>query len=116
MNAKENREKMTQVMFENFHTPALCISMSPVLSLYASGRVTGIVLDSGDGVTHTVPIYEGFSLSNAINRLDFAGRDFTDYAMKLFMERGYSFTTTAERNIVTDIKESFSFFTGILFA
>ena len=110
LNPKLNREKLVEMMFEKFNnTKGVYIANQAVLSLYATGRTTGLVLDSGDGITHAVPIYEGFALPHAILRVDLAGRDVNDYLIRLLTERGYSFTTTAEREIIRDIKEKLSF-------
>eukprot|EP00456_Euglypha_rotunda_P008293 TRINITY_DN11623_c0_g1_i14.p1 TRINITY_DN11623_c0_g1~~TRINITY_DN11623_c0_g1_i14.p1 ORF type:complete len:216 (-),score=34.07 TRINITY_DN11623_c0_g1_i14:23-670(-) len=103
LNPKANREKMCQIAFETFNVPALMIMSTAVLSLFASGRSTGLIVESGDGVTHVVPIYEGYVVNSGIRRMDLGGRDLTDYLMKIATERGYSFTTTAEREIVREI-------------
>ncbi|KAJ9089075.1 centractin- actin- protein of the dynactin complex, variant 2 [Entomophthora muscae] len=103
------REQVAQIFFETFNVPSFLTSTQAVLSLYASGRTTGIVLDCGDGVTHAVPIYEGFSMPNAVRRVDIAGRDVTEYLQSLLRKSGYNFHTTAEKEIVRLIKEKTSY-------
>jgi actin len=105
LNPKQSRERMTQVMFEIFNVPSYYIAPQAVLALYASGRTTGIVLDSGDGVTHTVPVYEGYALPHAIMQLDVAGRDVSDYMVQLMKNAGGPLLAAAEREIAKDIKE-----------
>ncbi|CAF1243652.1 unnamed protein product [Rotaria sp. Silwood1] len=109
LNPTANREKMAQVFFETLNTPAIYVAMQSILAFYASGRIAGVVLEIGDGVAHSVPIFQGYVLPNAINRLDLAGRDLTDFMARLLAERGYAFTTTAEREIVRDIKEKLGY-------
>ncbi|GMS82587.1 hypothetical protein PENTCL1PPCAC_4762, partial [Pristionchus entomophagus] len=105
LNPRRNREQMAEIMLESFGFPALHVCQTAVLSLYSAGRTTGILLDVGDGVTHIVPVFEGFALPHAIQRLDLSGRDLTEYLVRLLMERGYRLTTTSEREIARAIKE-----------
>ena len=107
LNSKPNREKMTQIMFETFNTPATYIESSAVLSFYNFGNkleqsFTCLMIESGDGVSHTVPIYEGCALPHATNRLDLAGCDLTDHLLSLLP---YFRRTNDNVEIARDIKE-----------
>lgn len=105
LNPYTNREKAAEIFFEAFNVPALYCSIQAILSLYASGRTTGIVLDAGDGVSHVVPVYEGLALPHAIMRMDIAGRDVTKQLQCLLRRQGHVFHTSAEQEIVRQIKE-----------
>ncbi|KAJ3009283.1 Actin-2 [Thoreauomyces humboldtii] len=105
LNPRTNRDQAAQILFETFNVPALFTSIQAVLALYASGRTTGVVLDIGDGVTHAVPVYEGFTMPHAVRRIDLAGRDVTDHLGLLLRKSGHVFSTSAEREIVRVIKE-----------
>lgn len=105
LNPREAREKMAEVMFESFHVPAFYLSDQAVLALYASACVTGLVVDSGDGVTCTVPIFEGYSLPHAVTKLYVAGRDITEHLTRLLLASGRAFPCTLDKALVDDIKE-----------
>jgi actin-related protein 2 len=105
MNPKQNRERLVQVMFEKYGFQSVYVAIQAVLTLYAQGLLTGVVVDSGDGVTHTVPVFDGFSLPHLTRRLDVAGRAVTRYLIKLMLLRGYAFNRTADFETVRMIKE-----------
>ncbi|KAJ2726679.1 centractin- actin- protein of the dynactin complex [Coemansia sp. Benny D115] len=105
LNPAANREQAAQIFFETFNVPAFYTSIQAVLSLYASGRTTGVVLDAGDGVSHAVPVFEGFALPHAIQRMDLAGRDVTEYLQMLLQKAGCNLYTSAEKEVVRCAKE-----------
>ena len=108
-NPNENREKMTEVMFESFKVPAFYVAIQAVLSVYASGRGVGLVYDSGDGASHVVLVHEGYTVTQATQRMNLAGSHVTSYLARLLQERGHIFTSSAEMEIVRDIKEKLGY-------
>uniref|UniRef100_A0A8C2I4P8 Zgc:101810 n=1 Tax=Cyprinus carpio TaxID=7962 RepID=A0A8C2I4P8_CYPCA len=109
LNPLKNRQKIAEVMFETYKFHGIYIAIQAVLTLYAQGLLTGVVIDSGDGVTHICPVYEGFSLPHLTRRLDIAGRDITRYLIKLLLLRGYAFNHTADFETVRMMKEKLCF-------
>uniref|UniRef100_A0AAY3ZU64 Actin-related protein 2 n=1 Tax=Denticeps clupeoides TaxID=299321 RepID=A0AAY3ZU64_9TELE len=109
MNPVKNRQKIAEVMFEKYQFHGIYVAIQAVLTLYAQGLLTGVVVDSGDGVTHICPVYEGFSLPHLTRRLDIAGRDITRYLIKLLLLRGYAFNHSADFETVRMMKEQLCF-------
>jgi len=105
LNPVANRKKMAEVMFEKHGFKAAYVSIQAVLTLYAQGLMSGVVVDSGDGVTHIVPVLEGYTFPSLTRRLDVAGRDVTRYLIRLLLLRGYAFNRTADFETVRQIKE-----------
>ena len=105
LNPKKNREKMMEIFFDKFKVPNFYVSIQAVLALYASGKTTGVVVDSGDGVTHCVVVYDGYSISHVTTRNNLAGRNLTEYFQKHIAEEGLDFSNSAEKEIIKDIKE-----------
>lgn len=108
-NPVKNRQNIIERMFETYGFAASNVSIQAMLTLYAQGLLTGVVVDTGDGVTHVVPVYDGFVPQNLIRRLDVAGRHVTQYLIKLLMLRGYAFNRTADFDTVRQIKEKFCY-------
>lgn len=100
----ESRADLAKLMFDVFNVPSLCMANQAVLSLYSTGRTTGVVLESGEGMTYCVPIYEGFALKHAVLSIPVAGGDLTAYLMRNLAERGFVFPDS-QADTVRDIKE-----------
>jgi actin-related protein len=105
LNPFSHKERTLEIMFETFTVPALYCEVQATLGLFASGKTIGLVVDSGEGITHTVPVYEGYTCVHAVNKLEIAGRDITALMRNLLDDRGYSFTTPKELDIVQIAKE-----------
>ncbi|KAB0792709.1 hypothetical protein PPYR_14668 [Photinus pyralis] len=105
MNPIKNRERMIEVMFEKYGFAGAYIAIQAVLTLYAQGLLSGVVVDSGDGVTHVCPVFEAYALPHLTTRLDIAGRDITRYLIKLLLLRGYAFNHSADFETVRMMKE-----------
>ena len=107
--SKQEREKMTEIMFEYFNTPAFYIGKQGVLSLYSIGKLTGTVINSGHGCTCCVPVEDGFMIKNAVGRIDFGGKDVTNLLMNKLNENRYTSKTLINEDIVNKIKETFCY-------
>jgi len=108
-NPIENKLKMAKIVFEQLGFGFFNIETQAKLTLYCEALQTGIILDSGDGVTHCIPIFEDFILPQNIKRLDIAGRHITEYLIKLLQMKGYSFNSSADFELVREIKEKYCF-------
>ncbi|XP_072923915.1 uncharacterized protein [Hemitrygon akajei] len=100
-----SRERMTEIMFEDFSVPAMFVAIPATLALYSSGRTQGVVLDSGHGITDAVPIYEGYYLPDAVHRSHLAGSDISASLRQFMLENGHSFAEKLETDVIQDIKE-----------
>lgn len=77
-NTKDNRQRMAEIMFEEFKVKSLQVMNTAALSMYSTGKVSGLVAESGEGITYTVPIFEGYALPHAMEKLELAGKDVTN--------------------------------------
>jgi len=107
MDAEGDIERAAAMAFENFNVPTLTVVPGAVLALTGCGERHGVVVDIGSDEVRVVPVAGGAVVTTAVRRLGLGCRDLTEYLMKIMTERGYSFTTTTERDIVEDIRVKF---------
>ncbi|KAJ4457218.1 putative Actin [Paratrimastix pyriformis] len=106
---KQHREHTTTMLFETFAVPSMFSQISAALALYCSGRITGLLVDSGEGITHAVPIYEGYPMPHGVLRMDMGGIDITRFLHKTLEERGVKIPLSLEFDVLRDIKERLCF-------
>jgi centractin len=109
LNPYINREKIASALFENLSAPAIFFASQPILSLFSTSNTSGVILESGEGVTQSCVVYEGYSIPNSYIRNNYGGRDVTEYFQTLLKKQGYSFSTTSEFEIVRKMKEEICF-------
>jgi len=107
-NSTEHREKLYGAMFEMGFQGAY-VAVQALLTLYSAGMDSGLILDSGDGVTHVIPVYQNMILKPQIQRINIAGRDITQYLGKLLQHRGYAFNTSVDFEYLKELKEKFCY-------
>jgi centractin len=109
LNPYSNREKIASALFENLSAPAIFFASQPILSLFSTSSTSGVILESGEGVTQSCVVYEGYSIPNTYIRNNYGGKDVTEYFLTLLQRQGYSFSTTSEFEIVKKMKEDICF-------
>ncbi len=109
LNPISNKKTICEILFEQLGVKAMNIEAQAKCSLFCEGIDSGVVLDSGDGVTHCIPISEGNILRYNIERLDIAGRHITQYLIRLLQRKGYSFNSSADFEFVRYLKEKYCF-------
>lgn len=105
LNPRSNRERMLETMFEKFGFEGVNVSVQAILALNSQGLNTGFVVDSGDGVTHLVPVTEGFVEPARVERINLAGRHVTEQLMKLLAGSGHALNSTADFETIREVKE-----------
>ena len=105
LNPRTNREKIAKILFDNLGVPAIFFASQPILSLFSTSVTTGIILESGEGVTQSCVVFEGYSIPFSYERYNYGGRDVTEYLKNMLKRRGYNFYNSSEIKLVNDIKE-----------
>ena len=110
LNPYTNREKITHSLLDNLGVPAIFFASQPLLSLFSTSSISGTVLESGEGVTQSCVVYEGYSITSTYERYNYGGREVSEYLKYLLKKRGYHFYNSTEIKLMNDIKENFCYF------